>query len=555
MKRFYTLLSLLVFATGMFAQSQRMVLFEHFTQASCPPCASTNPPLFATMSQNTDKIIPISYQVYWPGYDPMFDHNPNEIRDRVTYYGVSAAPNSVMDGNGPLSSLSLGSQANINARAAITSPFTIETSHKVSDRFDEVEVTVEITASTDINRSMVAQIAIVEHEIHFNSPPGTNGETLFHNVMKKMLPGADGTDLPTSWAAGDKQTLTYSWKFKNVYDVSEIAVIAWVQDENSKEVLQASFSEPNLTAAGPNDGLTVRASASGDFENTRVCGNVAQPVVEILNAGSANLTSLDIYYSINNGPEEHYEWTGNLAYLAKAIVILPDYNFVNQTTNTINVRTANPNGQQDDQTSNDEYAVTFKPSLQVSTNAKVEVRPLTNPSKLTWELKGSNGTVVASGGPYTTPLLAQTTDVTLDADECYTLNFKNTATSFNGTLKLIDSEGKEKLKLDADPNLNSNTVIGTNLALNVDNVINTAALNVYPNPVSGQFQIDLEMKKSSEVSFQVYNMLGQMVKNQVANLTTGSHQQSMNVSQLQKGMYILKIQTQEGSVSKTFVKE
>ncbi|MEZ4983295.1 MAG: Omp28-related outer membrane protein [Saprospiraceae bacterium] len=255
MKRFYTLLSLLIFATGMFAQSPRMVLFEHYTQASCPPCASTNPPLFATLGQNTDKIIPISYQVYWPGYDPMFDHNPNEIRERVTYYGVSAAPNSVMDGDGPYSSLSLGSQANINARAAMTSPFTIETSHKVSDRFDEVEVTVEITASSDVNRNMVAQIAIVEHEIHFNSPPGTNGETLFHNVMKKMLPGANGTELPNSWATGDKQTLTYSWKFKNVYDVSEIAVIAWVQDENTQEVLQASYSEPNLTAAGPNDGL------------------------------------------------------------------------------------------------------------------------------------------------------------------------------------------------------------------------------------------------------------------------------------------------------------
>ncbi|MEZ4983293.1 MAG: T9SS type A sorting domain-containing protein [Saprospiraceae bacterium] len=241
--------------------------------------------------------------------------------------------------------------------------------------------------------------------------------------------------------------------------------------------------------------------------------------------------------------------------MAKATVLLPDYNFVNQTNNTINVRTANPNGQQDDQTSNDNYAVDFKPSLQITNNAKVEVRPLTNPSKLTWELKASNGSVVASGGPYTTPLAAQTTDVTLDADECYTLNFKNTATSFNGTLKLIDSEGKEKLKLDADPNLNSNTVVGTNLALSVDNVINTAALLIYPNPVSGQFQVELEMKKSSDVSFQVYNMLGQLVKNQVANLTTGAHQQSINVSQLQKGMYILKIQTQEGSISKTFVKE
>jgi hypothetical protein len=29
--------------TSAFGQSQRTVLFEEFTQASCPPCAATNP--------------------------------------------------------------------------------------------------------------------------------------------------------------------------------------------------------------------------------------------------------------------------------------------------------------------------------------------------------------------------------------------------------------------------------------------------------------------------------------------------------------------------------
>lgn len=555
MKKISTLLGLLLFTVSVFAQSQRLVLFEHYTQASCPPCATVNPPLFNTLGQNEGKIIPLSYQVYWPGYDPMYEHNPNEIRDRVTYYGVSAAPNSVMDGNGPASSLSLGSQANINTRYAAPSPFTIDVNHQISDRFDRVDVEVVITASQDVSGDMVAQIAVVEHEIEFDAPPGSNGETIFHNVMKKMLPGSGGTDLPTSWQAGESQTLNYSWEMENIYDLSEIAVVTWVQNESTQEVLQAGYSEPNLSAAGPNDGLIVRSSATGGFESTRVCGNIAKPVVELMNAGSSNLTNIDIFYSINGGAEEKYTWTGNLAYLGTATILLPDYTFTNQLENTLSVRTENPNGAADDAPANDLFEQTFKPSIQVTTTAKIEVRPLSNPSKLTWELLSSDGQSIATGGPYTTPLLPQVTDLTLDMDECYTLNFKNTANSYNGILKLYDANGLEKFKLDANALVDLNTDFGTNLALGIEDVVNTAELKVYPNPTSGNLVVDFEMKEASDIQFRVTNTLGQLVLERKASLVQGQHAQQLQLHNFQPGMYFLTIQTPKGSITRTLVKE
>ncbi|MCB0661333.1 MAG: T9SS type A sorting domain-containing protein [Saprospiraceae bacterium] len=555
MKKISTLLSLLLFTISLFAQSQRVVLFEHFTQASCPPCASTNPPLFTTLGQNEGKIIPISYQVYWPGYDPMYEHNPNEVRDRVTYYGVTGVPNSVMDGNGPGSSLTLGSQSNIDTRYGVSSPFTMEVSHQISERYDEVEVTVEITATQAVSGNLVAQIAVVEHMIHFTSPPGSNGETEFHNVMKKMLPGAGGTSLPSSWAAGETQTLTYTWKMANVYDMSEIAVVAWVQNESNKEVLQAGYSEPNLTPAGPNDGLIIRSSANGDFDNPRVCGNTASPLVQLMNAGSDVLTTVDIFYSINGGAEQKHTWNGFLPYLKTTMVQLPDLGFTNQLENTLSVRVENPNGEVDSAPQNDQFDQLFKPSIQVTTTAKIEVRPLTNPGKLTWELTGSDGQVVATGGPYTTPLLPQVTDLTLDMDECYSLNFVNQANSYNGILKVFDANGVEKIKMNADALVDLNVDFGTNLALGIEDVVNTASMKVYPNPTSNELVVDFEMKETSEVQFRIANALGQTVLMQDMVLFAGQNAQTLNVADLNPGMYFLTVQTPKGAVSKTIVKE
>lgn len=63
------LASFLGLSTGLGAvhAQQRLVLVEHFTQASCGPCASQNPALKAVLDANQGKVVALKYQTSWPG--------------------------------------------------------------------------------------------------------------------------------------------------------------------------------------------------------------------------------------------------------------------------------------------------------------------------------------------------------------------------------------------------------------------------------------------------------------------------------------------------------
>jgi thioredoxin-like negative regulator of GroEL len=54
----FTLLLTLIAILG-FGQAQRVVLLEHFTQASCGPCATLNPAVQTLINANQGKIITI----------------------------------------------------------------------------------------------------------------------------------------------------------------------------------------------------------------------------------------------------------------------------------------------------------------------------------------------------------------------------------------------------------------------------------------------------------------------------------------------------------------
>lgn len=77
---------------------QRRVMVEEFTNASCPPCAVNNPPFNVTLVANADKVTPLKYQVWWPGFDPMYEHNKADVGVRVAYYAVSGVPNGIENG-------------------------------------------------------------------------------------------------------------------------------------------------------------------------------------------------------------------------------------------------------------------------------------------------------------------------------------------------------------------------------------------------------------------------------------------------------------------------
>jgi len=288
-----------------FAQAQqRMVLAESFSQASCGPCASQNPAFHALLAANSSKIIAIKYQVSWPGYDPMYLHNPTEISSRVSYYSITGVPDRVMDGT----NMDV-TQGAIDTRYAVPSPVNMSISHTVNPGFSTADVTVTITAPAVWNPSnTVLRLAMVEKEITFATAPGTNGETEFKNVMRKMIGGTAGTAVVASnfAAPGGSQTFT----FTNVpipdylYKLPQMGFIAWVQNDSNKEVYQAGMSEPlPLSDYAIVQSLNVPTGYSCASDISGVTGT-------FVNQGTTTISSATINYSLNGGAVQTIPFAG-----------------------------------------------------------------------------------------------------------------------------------------------------------------------------------------------------------------------------------------------------
>jgi hypothetical protein len=337
MKKLLLSISALTLVGVSFAQ-QRKVLVESFSQASCVPCASQNPAMEALLVANSTKAVSIKYQVSWPGFDPMYLHNPTEIDARVDYYNISGVPDRVLDGTNQDAN-----QANIDNRYAVASPINMTISHTINPGFTTADVTVTITAPAVWNpSSTVLHVGMVEKTISFPSAPGSNGETEFHNVMRKMLSGWTGNAVVASnfASAGGSQTFTFTNVAipSYIYDLNEVGFVAWVQNTSTKEVFQANMSEP---VALSNYGIVQSVSVPEGYS----CANtITGATGTVLNQGNTTITSATINYSLNGGAAQTIPYTGNLASGATYNFSIPTLSVTTSGTQVISSYLTNING-------------------------------------------------------------------------------------------------------------------------------------------------------------------------------------------------------------------
>jgi hypothetical protein len=186
-----------------------------------------------------------------------------------------------------------------------------------------------------------------------------------------------------------------------------------------------------------------------DQPGQRLCANSFIPVVTIRNRGSQALTSLTITTRIDNGSAVVYNWTGSLATLAAVSVSL------NQLTaaaghHALTVYTSNPNGQADEDPSNDTLTTGFQyfdPVTTVSESFESLVFPpqgwdIVNPDQyITWErvtgiAKTGNASVTINNYDY--QALGQKDDLRLptisigSVDSAF-LSFQLAAASYTAT--------------------------------------------------------------------------------------------------------------------------
>ena len=553
-KTFYLTLFLFAISLATYSQSQRLVLVEEATNASCGPCASQNPAFDALLHSNLDKLVPLKYHWYFPGYDPMHNHNPEENNSRVSYYGINGVPHALIDGSSITGSSYVGAPANctqakIDNAYAIPSPFEITMYHEVNNGVINVAMLIE--ATENVNGNLRARMAVVEKHIHFNSAPGSNGETDFYDVMKKMLPNPSGIALKDNIEAGEYFLIQQSWELANIYNMDELGVVGFIQDNTSKAVHQAgdSNTDPIIPLYSNDAEIT-------DVSNISVsnCLGYINPVIVIRNNGSDVFTSANITYTMNSGDMVTFEWTGNLAFLESETVTLPESNFTLMDMNILHIEIENPNGQTDDYPLNNVQVIEIPRAIEAQPTITLILKLDDNPEETTWEFVSSFGDIIYEGGPYSTPGQQIIEQYEFESTDCYTFNIYDAggngltgsgtfAVGFGSTIIIQGNEFGSKAEGQFNVSFtNDNETISEN------------QFQLYPNPVNDFATLSFSLFNNQNVRYSVTNLLGETVlENNLGRLSPGMKTIPVNFSGLNEGVYFLKLEINNQEIIKKII--
>lgn len=255
---------------GRTSKSERAVFMELFTGAMCPPCVAAD--LAFDVLQKTYKpseLVLIQYHMHIPGPDPMT--NP-DTEARWSYYTkafpkeVRGVPSSIFNGQpkagggGGLAN----AESKYDAYRQVIDPLLEDSAGaKISlqaiRKGDAIEIFAKVSDLTGPGADKKLRILLTEETVRY---PGSNKIRLHHNVVRAMPGGVDGFAL-TEAASRHKASVNlpalrgslvkYLDNYQNTVrpfshpsrplDMSHLRVVAFVQDDATREILQAAQVE------------------------------------------------------------------------------------------------------------------------------------------------------------------------------------------------------------------------------------------------------------------------------------------------------------------------
>ncbi|HWN80850.1 MAG TPA: Omp28-related outer membrane protein, partial [Candidatus Udaeobacter sp.] len=259
--------------------ARRTVLFEENTNWGCPPCFTANPVIHQFLEDySVSQVIAVKWHVWWPnGVDPYYLHNPTPVQNRISYYGINAAPDCVVDGtNGPIPGSYGSMQQFVENLLALTSPIALTATGAVNGGNYDATITVNVE-QVPVAGDYRLFVTLSEHHIHLPSP---NGEQEHYDVFRKTT---NNTGESINLTSVGQQVFNRSFPIDGSYQTSELQVIAWVQNFATREVLNTATTWPK-----PAHFVRLAAGTPGVVNNPNTIANLSRNVI---NLGSQN----DVY--------------------------------------------------------------------------------------------------------------------------------------------------------------------------------------------------------------------------------------------------------------------
>lgn len=375
---------------------------------------------------------------------------------------------------------------------------------------------------------------------------GSSGSALFNfdGHIVGQLHGGQASCTNISYDKYGK--IAYSWTNNNNASADK-RLKDWLDPTNSGAVTLDGkyFNTPDFELD-----MAITAVNSPQAFN---CNYVISPIVKIRNMGETTITSVRIYYKINDYLQ-FIDWTGNLDFGGNATVPLSGVE-LEAGNHEFQVFLSSPNNGIDQNLSND--TIEFPFVTEIGVPLKISVLTDNKPTETTWELKKEDGTVI-----YSNPTLeAQTTyteNLCLD-NGCYDFIIYDSGNNgLNGLFGFL-YVGEFSLTLNGQQIAQSSSggdfgaKDSTRFCItgaSVDNISSSVQLFVYPNPANDYIYVEM-IGKNQQLIASVYDIRGSLVQKEMV-LSEKSNR--INIASYQAGVYVLVVNTGDGIIRKQFIK-
>jgi hypothetical protein len=471
---------------------------------------------------------------------------------RDEYYDVSGYPTQVFDGTDQFSGGSASTSmyptylSHYNTAMAIHTPVVLET-HAERDGLN-VTVKAKVTQVADLGNNDLVMFAVVT-ESHIAEPWFIMSEVSF--VARAMYPGTAGQPLLLN--LGQPDTTEFNFTVDPGWDMEHGEVVVFIQNMTTKEVFNAAKASLATPSSANNAELV---SLLTEYDETYCLDAELGATFKIANQGSSPLTQLEIQYSINGGAPLSESWSGNLLSGYSDTISLSSLAVTPQTgLNTLEIVGINPNGQADEDKSNDSLAAGWAYPMADPGLYYMVVQLDAKGSETSWKIIGPSDTAIAAGGPYpdgNATLIYESISLG-DEGGCYILKVYDAAgngmsVGGSGYYRLLDPLGDP-----LDQQLNGQFGDSTTFTFTIEKEADPTAIDkiaegliqVFPNPSEGVFRLQAPSLQGQALNWQVFGLDGR----QLMQGSSREGQASLDLRAFPQGMYLLRAQSPLGQYS------
>ncbi len=313
-----------------------------------------------------------------------------------------------------------------------------------------------------------------------------------------------------------------------------------------------------------NDPAGMEINIDGAIQNPegaigRICGNTISPKFSIYNAGINALTSCTISYGLDGNNNMTYNWTGDLTKYGVDIITLPTLT-VSAGDHIFTATIISSNGSADIGASNNSITSNFTAVLNgdmIDLNLNLDYWA----SEISWDLLDLSNNILYTGGGYSDANAGAVTPIVEHfcvASGCYFFRIKDsngdgmTSTSDpSGSYTITNSAGgvvAEMTTANANFGSMNTTQFCSNSVIGIEEYLLDQSITIAPNPANEN--LNIQSKNNNQIeTVTIYNLAGQLLIEKSVNENTSQ----IDISHLNGGMYIVKVQTQFGLVVKQIV--